>query len=323
MSSIRKNGKKWLAEVRTKGIYKSKTFATKQEAQGWALKLEQQIGKNPSMNMGRTLREAMQRYAKEVSPTRKGGRWEIIRLNKIERDKIADIGLTDLKREDMQAWIGRQTTLPSSINRDLHLISAVLKEARVQWNWMAENPLLDLKRPKDPPPRDRVLLQEEIARILLALEYEAAGEIRTIRQQIAAAFLIAIETAMRQGEIWGLEWERIFLDKKYVTLSETKNGTRRNVALSAAAIELFQKLNPQPAGKVFKVSQASAGVIFRRAVQLAGITNLTFHDTRHTAITNLARKLDVLDLARMVGHKDLRSLMIYYNASAEEIAGRL
>ncbi len=53
------------------------------------------------------------------------------------------------------------------------------------------------------------------------------------------------------------------------------------------------------------------------------ITGLTFHDTRHEALTRLARKLDVLDLARMVGHRDPRSLMVYYNAPAEEIARRL
>ena len=56
---------------------------------------------------------------------------------------------------------------------------------------------------------------------------------------------------------------------------------------------------------------------------LAGIEDLTFHDTRHEALTRLARKLDVLDLARMVGHRDPRSLMIYYNPTASEIAQRL
>jgi integrase len=53
------------------------------------------------------------------------------------------------------------------------------------------------------------------------------------------------------------------------------------------------------------------------------VEGLTFHDFRHEAITRLARKLDVLDLARMVGHRDLRQLAIYYNATAEEMAGRL
>jgi len=74
---------------------------------------------------------------------------------------------------------------------------------------------------------------------------------------------------------------------------------------------------------VFASNQASGGQLFRRACQLAGVTGLTFHDTRHEALTRLARKLEVLDLAQMVGHRDPRSLMIYYNATASEIAGRL
>lgn len=55
----------------------------------------------------------------------------------------------------------------------------------------------------------------------------------------------------------------------------------------------------------------------------SSISGLTFHDSRHEVLTRLARKIDVLDLARMAGHRDPRSLMIYYNATAEEIAGRL
>ncbi len=51
--------------------------------------------------------------------------------------------------------------------------------------------------------------------------------------------------------------------------------------------------------------------------------DLHFHDLRHLAITRLAKKLPILDLARMVGHKDLRMLQIYYNESAEAIAQML
>ncbi|MDC7252931.1 hypothetical protein NMY25_001792 [Wohlfahrtiimonas chitiniclastica] len=55
----------------------------------------------------------------------------------------------------------------------------------------------------------------------------------------------------------------------------------------------------------------------------AKFVDLTFYDARHEACTRLARKLEVLDLARMIGHRDPRSLMIYYNPTASEIAERL
>jgi len=128
---------------------------------------------------------------------------------------------------------------------------------------------------------------------------------------------------MRQGEIWGLTWQDVYLDKCFVRLHDTKNGSKRDVPLSKEAIRLLQLLPKKTGRKVFPTNQTSSAVIFRRALMLANIKELTFHDTRHEALTRLARKLEVLDLARMVGHRDPRSLMIYYNATAEEIAQRL
>lgn len=323
MAAIRKHDKKWRCEVRCKGVYRSKTFATKAEAQQWALDMEQQIGRHPGVSVAHSFREAMEKYAREVAPKHKSGRWEKICLDKICRDPIADVMLLDMRHDDIQQWIDRQKISAGSINRELNILSSVLREARVRWKWMTENPMKDVRRPKMPPPRDRLVSADEMTRLLAALEYDEAVPVVTVRQKIAVAFLIALETAMRQGEIWGLTWERVYLDRRFVTLPETKNGTSRDVPLSTRATLLFRKLNPAESGLVIDTNQASAGLIFRRAVKLAGIDNLTFHDSRHAAITNLARKLDVLDLARMVGHRDIRSLQIYYNATAEEMAARL
>ncbi len=69
------------------------------------------------------------------------------------------------------------------------------------------------------------------------------------------------------------------------------------------------------------VSQKDAP--FRKIRDRAAIDDLHFHDTRHEAITRLARRLDILDLARMVRHRDLNQLRVYYNTTASEIAKRL
>lgn len=325
MASIRKVKDKWLAEVRLKGLSVSKTHPTKIQAQSWAIEQEQKHGKHGGVVKGKTLKEALRRYALEISPQKKGARWEEIRLKKLEGDPLADILLINLTRDDMQAWIDRRgkQVKAGSVNRELTILSSVLRECRTSWKWMMDNPIIDTRRPKDPPHRDRRISDDEIKRILLALEYEEGCEVITIRQQIAIAFLLAIETAMRQGEIWGLTLDNIHLSKKYVTLPDTKNGTRRDVALSKRAIELLEKLMDGQKKELFTVSAASAGVIFRRALQMAEIKNLTFHDSRHEAITRLAKKLSLLPLARMVGHRDPRSLMIYYNETASEIAESL
>lgn len=321
MATIRKKGKKYLAEVRIKTFYAAKTFNSKLDAQQWALDQEKQRGKHTGAPVIKTVGQAFDRYAKEISPTHKGVRWEEIRLKKIGRDPIADIVISDLSTQDLQDWIDRQNTSGSSVRREFNLISATLTVARKKWKWISHEPHRGVTLPKANPSRDRLLLKGELDRILSALEYEG-GKVTTIRQKIAVAALLALETAMRQGEIWGLEWDKVFLAEQYVMLPDTKNGTKRNVPLSKKAVALLKSM-PTRKGRVFTVPQASAGVIFKRACDLAEVKDLHFHDLRHHAITNLAKRLSVLELARMVGHKDLRSLQIYYNATATELAAKL
>ena len=137
------------------------------------------------------------------------------------------------------------------------------------------------------------------------------------------AFLFALESAMRASEIKGLTWDRVFLSDRYVALLETKNGTKRNVPLSKRAMELIGYLKGIDSKRVFTVNDASFDTLWRKLRNRCEIDDLHFHDSRHEACTRLARKIEVLDLARMIGHKDLKSLMIYYNATATEIANRL
>ncbi|MCZ4281669.1 site-specific integrase [Kiloniella laminariae] len=326
MATFKKREKKWVAEVRIKGRYASKTFLTKLEAQAWAVEKEQDFGRQTGLVQGKTASDAFDRYAKEISPTKKGARWEDIRLQKLKRSGLADISLLQLSTEDINDWIkeSAKTLSAGSIHREFHLIGSVMEAARKRWKWIEKNPCRDAELPKEPPPRDRRLSDQEIAIILRALDYKEGEKPKTSRQRLAIAFLLAIETAMRQGEIWGLTWDNVFLEGRYVHLPDTKNGTKRDVPLSTAAVELLTLFLPTEDNKVFKGSQVAAATMFRRIInEKCKIFDLKFHDTRHEALTRLARKIDVLDLARMVGHKDPRSLMIYYNPTASEIAQRL
>lgn len=322
MASITREGRRYKAEVRRAGVYRTKRFNTKTEAQLWAAEIEIQLGLGRAGDLKRTLYEAMEKYGDEVSPARKGARWEQIRLKKLMRDPLAQKLLCDISRDDLQRWIERQTISASSICRELNLLSAVFKKARINWNWMQHNPITDLQKPKKAAHRDRRISDGELARILLALDYSADSPVVSNRQFLAVAALLALETAMRQGELFQLRWADVHLQQRFVRLHDTKNGTARDVALSKKAVALFESL-PRHSDRVFPMPQESSAQIFRRAVALAGIEDFRFHDLRHEAITRLARKLDMLDLARMVGHRDVRSLQIYYNATASEIASRL
>lgn len=125
---------------------------------------------------------------------------------------------------------------------------------------------------------------------------------------------------MRASEILSLDWTQVDLARRVASLTTTKNGDEREVPLSSAAIAI---LGTAGRGAVFPISSASLDRLFRKARDRTEFKDVHFHDARSEAITRLSKKLDVLELARVVGHRDIRSLMIYYRADAEELAKKL
>jgi len=313
------SGNRWQAQIARKGIRKSRIFATKQAAKDWAAREEHLIMAGAVGYSAATLGDAMAKYANEVSVTKRGERWEVIRLRKLGRDPIAQKRLSKVDPSDIAAWRDQQlkTLAPASVHREMELLSGVFSVARKEWGWIDRNPMTDVRRPKKPPPRDRRVSQSELD----ALAQSAGDDLSTVTARTFHAFLFAIETAMRSGEIVGLSWEDISLSNRVAHLPMTKNGTARDVPLSREAIRLLEALpHMEP---VFGLDSGQRDALWRKVRDRAGVADLRFHDARHEAITRLARKLDVLDLARMVGHKNLSQLQAYYNATASEIAGRL
>lgn len=327
MASFRQRGSAWRVEISINGIRESATFDTKTQARAWASRRETELrdqvnGKLPNY----TLKQAIERYINEVSPKKKSYLREANRLKVFMRDyaKLCAKPISKVTTDDLVVW--REDRLKSiqgaSVRRDANVLSSLFKIARKEWKWIHESPMSDLTLPPPAPSRDRRILDEEIRRLTLASGWEENTP-STITQQIMIAFLFAIETAMRASEIRGLTWDRVFISQKYVSLLETKNGTKRNVPLSKRATELLGYMKGIDKYSVFTVKDGSFDTLWRKLRDRCEIKDLHFHDSRHEACTRLARKLDVLDLARMIGHKDLKSLMIYYNATATEIANRL
>ena len=307
------------------GRRRSATFDTKRQAQAWVAEMVTK-GTGVAIATG-TLRELSSRYKSEVSETKRGAHWEVIRLDMYARE-YADLfnrKLTTIQREDIERVIKDRLkqVKPSTVNRDLNLISNVFKYGR-RWRMMSHDPMTDIKRPKDPPPRDRRVSEAEEAMLLQAMSYSDDMPISSQRQKVAIAFLIALETAMRQGELAKVKWSDVHIDDRYIFLPHTitKTAVSRNVPLSARAIELIGRLDHDKE-TMLGVSAGVVSTMFRAAVANCGIDNLTFHDARHEATTRLAGKLQVLDLARVTGHRDIKQLMTYYNKYARELAGLL
>lgn len=107
---------------------------------------------------------------------------------------------------------------------------------------------------------------------------------------------------------------------QWITVREHKAKTKREarqVPLSTEAARLWKAHGP------FGLTPQQIDVHFRKGCARAGIEGLHFHDSRATAITRLAKRLDILTLARMIGHRDLKSLQVYYRETAEDTAKRL
>ncbi|WP_262691990.1 tyrosine-type recombinase/integrase [Kordiimonas aestuarii] len=323
MATYRKRGDTWRVEIRKQGHYLSASFSTKARAVEWATLKEAEImeGKLTKIAGDILVGDAFRRYAEEVSPLKRGMRWEVIRLTSLQKDELAKVPMKFLNTQHMATFRDKRLkeVSPSTVNRELNLMSAVFTKARKEWLWLLKNPIHDLDRPRQPRPRDRLISQGEIDRVILALGYCDHRPVRTKSELVGLFFLLAIESGMRLGEMCSMDSSSVFLEKKYVQLSRTKNGDDRQVPLSPRAIELCQ----QYLDTYLQVESRVASALFRKAVAKTDIQNLRFHDTRHEAITRLARKLDVLALARVVGHRDIKSLMIYYNESATTLAAKL
>ena len=311
---------KWQAQIARNGIRKSSSFATKREAQDWAGRQEYLATNAESPQTKLTLKDTFDRYAREESPKRRGARWEIVRLKRLSSDMIADKRLADLEPADLADWRDRRAkeVAPATVRREMALMSSVLTTARREWGLISLNPLSDIRKPASPPPRDRRVSSDEIEKLMAA----AGADLTRAQARAVHAFRFAVETAMRAGEIVGLTDKTVDRTTRVATLPRTKNGSVRKVPLSTAALSLLDEL-PKTDGLLFNLNSQQIDALFRKVRDKAQIWDLHFHDSRHEAITRLAKKVDVLSLARMVGHKDIKMLMVYYNETAEELAQRL
>ena len=130
---------------------------------------------------------------------------------------------------------------------------------------------------------------------------------------------------MRQGELVSLRWEHIDLNRRTVHLPDTKNGESRTVPLSTAAVKILRSLPRNIQGKVFPgVTTEAVKRAYARAVRRTAIEDLRFHDLRHEATSRLFEKgLNIMEVASITGHKDLRMLRRYTHLKAEDLARKL
>lgn len=326
MASIRKRGSSWQARVTRKGFpAEVQTFSSKAEADRWVRAVESEMDKGGYISRTEaervTLSEILDRYMVEVSPSKRGGIDEIIRIKALKRFRIARLHMAALTPKAVAEYRDERlkTCNPSTVLRDLAMLSSVINHSRKEWGIAIPNPVSLIRKPTMPQGRDRFLTQDEEQRLLKALE--PVGRRSPYMKPLV---ILALESAMRRGELLGLKWKNINLNKQVAHLAMTKNGESREVPLSCKAVATLRAMPISIDGRVFPMNAAAMEAAFQRARTRAGLVDFHFHDLRHMAATRLAEKLsNILELSAVTGHKELRMLKRYYHPKAEDLARKL
>lgn len=348
MASFRKREGKWQARVKRDGFQPiAKTFINKTDAEKWARGIEVEIERGTyedprSANRPGTscLNDLINRYLREVTPTKRNARGERYKLLGWQRQAFAADSVTNLTPSTLAQWRDDQLNrgvAPGTIRNSLAALSAVIRHATLEWGFEnLQNPVMRIKRPAPAKGRNRRLKHGEIEAIKAATE----------SPWLCPILDLAIETAMRQGEIVSLKWERVDLEARTAHLPDTKNGDARTVPLSTSAVALIRGLQSgvvrQISGAIFPITSHAVSVAFRRAVARARagyvqqcmdrgiepspqhLAELRFHDLRHEAASRLfERGLDSMEVASITGHRTLQMLKRYTHLKARDLAKKI
>ena len=267
------------------------------------------------------LSDALLRYAEEVSPTKRGHLDEVIRVNALKRAKMAAYSMAKLSPAIVAGFRDERLRVvgAGAVIRDLSLLSSVINHARREWGVTVNNPCLLVKKPPTPAGRTRVLSAEEEGRLL-----DAVVPTGRRNPEMLPLVQLALQTAMRRGELLALRWEHIDLEAQTAYLPTSKNGHPRLVPLSSTAVAVLASMQRLAEGQVFSIAAQTTAAAFTRATVRASIKGLRFHDLRHTATSRMADKLpNVIELAAVTGHRSIQMLKRYYHPNASALAKKL
>lgn len=341
MATIRKKGDfQWHVQIRRKGFpSQTKTFNYREDAEKWARSVERDMDAGTFASASdaerMTLKALIRDFKAEFAPVhyrnRKDGkeawRFQLDRLQDVLGEySLAAIDqklIAGYRDQRLQGTGGRAAVAESTVRKEVYLLSKVLDFAQTEKGIMLPrgNPVSRVRKPKDSKGRDRRLSQNEWK--AFEAECKASQNI-----WLWPAVQLAVETAMRQGELLSLTWSQIDKKRRLILLMDgekIKNGEARAVPLSSLALKVLNDLPTSVSGFVLPVERMTLYHAFIAACKRAGVSSFTFHDLRHEALSRLAERGDfsVLELAAVSGHKTLQMLKRYTHLQAENLALKL
>jgi integrase len=265
-----------------------------------------------------TLGALLERYRDTITPTKRGASSESCRLSRMIVAPMGSLTLQDLEPAHIAAY--RDTRLrqvkPGTVRREMAILRSALEVARRDWGLALVNPAAQVARPVVHDARDRRLRSGEWERIHEALKDGRNAEM--------ASFLrLAVETALRRGELLKLSWEHIDLERRVALIPDTKNGRARTIPLTPEATRVLGSLEARQ-GRVFKLTGSAVQQAWKRLCRRAGIADLRVHDLRHEALSRLSELgLNTPELAVVSGHRDVRMLLRYTHVQPASLAMKI
>ncbi|MDB5808912.1 MAG: hypothetical protein JWN94_1034 [Betaproteobacteria bacterium] len=328
MATIRRRRDRWQAQIRVRGYPpQTRSFPCRTDAKAWASAVETEMAQGVFQSRSEaervTLGDLIARYLAEVTPTKRSAESESRRLAYLDA-RLGAFTLATIQPKHIAAFRDqriRAGKAGATVVKDLNSLSHVIDTAIKDWGiYIPSNPVKLVRRPKPARGRDRRLSADEETQLLSACRASRSTALETICK-------LALETAMRRGELLSLCWSDIDMQRRIARLQQTKNGDARVVPLSSTARAILRS-HPRHISNSKVFWQWARADSFEntwiRARSKSGLSDLRFHDLRHEAVTRLfERGLSVPEVATISGHKTWQMLRRYTHLKAENLVDKL
>lgn len=331
MAYFRERNGKYFAEVRRKGYpNQNKTFRTKAAALVWARQIESSMDIGSWIDTRETrsvlmeniiddLIYSFERFGLDVAGPKLG------QLN-IMRNWFEGVSIHDLTFDNVLdfAAFRKQTVAASTLQTQMYYLKQAITNSRIQTKLpVVDMAISELKKKKI------IMGSKKRSRRLEPGEYEALMD-EAEGHWISAAIDIAVESAMRQGEIHALKWPDINESKGVIRLkrkdkdAETGQSEQEIPMVQGVREALLRAHNVFGQGPHLIPVKRAASISdkFARMTAKLGIVDLRFHDLRHEAISRMFERGMRVEQVRVVsGHRTLEQLSRYVNLRPVDLVG--
>ncbi|GAX60379.1 site-specific tyrosine recombinase [Candidatus Scalindua japonica] len=272
----------------------------------------------------KTFKDMMDRFMKDYAPTvsmntQEGYKYYLKNLNRF----FGNPGLMSITPKIVTKYkLYRRDNgaSPSTVNRELYMLSKAFNLAVKEWEWLKDNPVSRVQKERENNEVDRWLTEDEERRLL-------GNSPDWLREII----VFALNTGLRQDELLSLEWSRVNLLRKTILIQKTKNNKPNTLPLNSIALNVLMKKHESKVRSIkndlvfisksgSKICKRNLIRAFAQALEKAEIKDFTFHCLRHTFATRLAQNgVDIYKIAKLLNHKDLKNTQRYSHHCPESL----